>query len=97
MYLLSEKTKNNILQTIGLTVDQIFDMDCEQIDIHISKMHNHKIEKYILDDRLVARGQSYSYRKRFINMEEVDRKLKKNDRRKSPFIRKPLPTIQKSN
>ena len=93
MFVLNSKSQDNIYETTGLTVEQIADMDFSDIDASISKKVKHAISDYILDERLLGRGQVYAYKKRFITMEEVDRKLRQNDRRKSPFVRKNLPTV----
>lgn len=93
MYTLGTNSKKNILEATGMTVEQIIDMDFEDIDAHIGKKVGHKITEYIIDDRLASRGQVYSQTERFINMDEVDKGLKKHDRRKSAFVRKSVPTI----
>lgn len=71
-----------------MTVEQIGDMDFEDIDARIGKKVGHKITEYIIDDALASRGQVYSQTDRFINMDEVDKGLKKHDKRKSAFVRK---------
>ena len=93
MYTLGKSSKKNILEATGMTVEQIIDMDFEDIDAHIGAKVGHKITEYLIDDRLVTRGQVYSQAERFINMDEVDKGLKKHDRRKSAFVRKSVPTI----
>ena len=76
-----------------MTVEQIINMDFDEIDAHIGKKIGHKITEYIMDESLVGRGQVYSETKRFIHMDEVDKGLKKHDRRKSTFVRKNVSTI----
>lgn len=93
MYTLDASSKKNILEATGMTVEQIIDMDFEEIDVRIGKKVGHKITEYIIDDRLATRGQVYSQTERFINMDEVDKGLKKHDRRKSAFVRKSISTI----
>lgn len=93
MYTLGKSSKKNILEATGMTVEQIIDMDFEDIDAHIGVKVGHKITEYLIDDSLVTRGQVYSQTERFINMDEVDKGLKKHDRRKSAFVRKSVPTI----
>ena len=93
MYTLDASSKENILEATGLTVEQITDMDFEEIDAHIGKKVGHKITEYLVSDILATRGQVYSQTKRFINMDEVDKGLKKHDRRKSAFVRKSISTI----
>lgn len=88
MYALNAKTKKHIFEATGTTTEQITNMDFEDIDKNITKRVKHMIMDYILDERLTGRGQVYSHVKRFITMKEADRNLKKNDRRKSPFVRK---------
>lgn len=87
MYTLDAKSQENIFEATGMTVEQIIDMDFEDIDDYIGKKVGHKIEKYIIDERFTSRGQVYSETKRFLYMDEVDKGLKKHDRRKSEFIK----------
>lgn len=93
MYTLDASSKKNILDTVGMTVEQIFDTDFEDIDAHIGKKVGHRITEYITDDNLVGRGQVYSETGRFLNMDETDKGLKEHDRRKSAFVRKTISTI----
>lgn len=93
MYNLDAKSRENIFEATGMTVEQIIDMDFEDIDAHIEKKIGHKIKKYIIDERLAGRGQVYSETDRFLHMEEADKGLKKHDRRKSPFVKRVIPTI----
>lgn len=93
MFTLNEKSRKSIYKATGMTVEQIIDMDFEDIDAHIGKQAGHKIKKYIIDDRLASRGQVYSEMERFIHMDEVDKGLRKHDRRKSAFVRKTISTI----
>ncbi|MBD5408501.1 MAG: hypothetical protein HDR51_00660 [Treponema sp.] len=93
MYTLNANSKRNILETTGMTVEQIGDMNFEDIDARIGRKVGHKITEYIIDDALASRGQVYSQTDRFINMDEVDKGLKKHDKRKSAFVRKSVSTI----
>lgn len=93
MYTLDARSEKNIFDTTGMTVEQIIDTDFEDIDAHIGKKVGHRITEYIVDDNLASRGQVYSETKSFLNMNEVDKGLKKHDRRKSPFVRKTISTI----
>lgn len=83
MYTLNANSKRSIFETTGMTVEQIGNMDFEDIDAHIGKKVGHKIAEYIIDDALASRGQVYSQTDRFINMDEVNKGLKKHNRRKS--------------
>ncbi len=93
MYGLNATSRKNIHEVTGMTVEQIVDMDFEDIDACIAKKVGHKIREYIIDERLANRGQVYSETTRFLHMDDVDKGLKKHDRRKSPFIRKTISTI----
>lgn len=93
MFTFDEESRENILKTTGMTVEQIIDMDFEDIDVYIGKNVGHKITKYILDERLASRGQVYSETERFLSMEEIDKGLRKHDKRKSAFVRKTISTI----
>lgn len=93
MYTLDAKSRQNILEATGMTVEQITDMDFEDIDVHISKKVGHKIKEYVIEERLAGRGQVYSETKRFLHMDEADKGLKKHDRRKSAFVRRTVSTI----
>lgn len=93
MYTLDAKSRENIFEATGMTVEQINDMDFEDIDAHIGKKVGHKIKKYIIDESLASRGQVYSDMKRFLYNDEVDKGLKKHDRRKSAFVRKTVSTV----
>ena len=93
MYTLDAKSRENIYESTGMTVEQIIDMDFEDIDAHIGRKMGHKITEYIMEEGLVGRGQVYSATERFLHMSEVDKGLKKHDGRKSAFVRKTVPTI----
>ncbi|MCD7835201.1 MAG: hypothetical protein LUG83_00780 [Lachnospiraceae bacterium] len=93
MYGLNATSRKNIYEATGMTVEQIIDTDFEDIDAHIAKRVGHKIEKYIIDERLASRGQVYSETERFLHMDEVDKGLERHDRRKSAFVRKSISTI----
>jgi aspartyl aminopeptidase len=93
VYTLDAKSRENIFEATGMTVEQIIDMDFEDIDARIGKKVGHKIKKYIVDERLASRGQVYSEMERFLHMDEADKGLKKHDRRKSPFVKKVISTI----
>lgn len=97
MYTLNAKSREHVFEATGMTLEQIANMDFEDIDKFISQKVKHKIKDYILDERLVGRGQVYSHAKRFITMEEVDRNLKKNDRRKSAFVKRSISKVQRSH
>ncbi len=87
MYSLNSKSRQGILEATGMSVEEIIDMDFTDIDEKIAHKVKHKITKYIMDDSLVGRGQVYAETRRFIDMQEVDKELRKNDRRKSAFVR----------
>lgn len=93
MYSLNSKSRQSILETTGMSVEQIRDMDFAEIDEKIGHKVKHKIKKYIMDDSLVGRGQVYAETRRLIDIQEVDKELGKNDRRKSAFVRKTVSTI----
>lgn len=93
MYTLDAKSRENIFEATGMTVEQIIDMDFDEIDAHIAKKVGHKVRKYIIDERLASRGQVYSETERFLRMDEVDKGLRKHDRRKSTFVRKTVSTV----
>lgn len=93
MYTLDVETQNNIFKATGMTVEQIVDTDFDEIDAHIAKKVGHKITEYIMEDSLAGRGQVYSETERFLHMDEVDKGLKRHDRRKSAFVRKTVSTI----
>lgn len=93
MFTLNKNSQENIFDATGMTVEQIVDMDFEDIDAHIAKRVGHAITEYIIDDRLASRGQVYSETERFLTMDEVDKELRKHDRRKSAFIRKTVSTV----
>ena len=93
MYTLNAKSRENIFKATGMTVEQIIDTDFDEIDAHIGRKVGHKISAYIMDDSLSGRGQVYSETERFLHMDEVDKGLKKHDRRKSSFVRKTVSTI----
>ena len=93
MHTLDAKSRENIYEATGMTVEQIIDMDFEDIDAHIGKKVGHKITEYIIDECLAVRGQPYSETGRFLRMDEVDKGLKKHDRRKSAFVRRTVQTI----
>jgi hypothetical protein len=97
MYTLDAKTRENIFKATGMTVEQIIDTDFDEIDAHIGRKVGHKITEYIMDDSLASRGQIYSETERFLYMDEVDKGLKKYDRRKSAFVRKTVSTIYLSS
>lgn len=94
MYSLNSKSRQGILEATGMTVEQIKDMDFTEIDEKIAHRAKHKITKYIMDYSLVGRGQVYAETRRLIDIQEVDKELRKNDRRKSAFVRKTVSTIQ---
>ena len=73
MYTLDAKSRENIFEATGMTVEQIIDMDFDEIDAHIGKKVGHKVRKYIIDERLASRGQVYSEAERFLRMDEVDK------------------------
>lgn len=93
MYSLNSKSRRGILETTGMTVEQIRDMDFAEIDEKIGHKVKHKITKYVMDESLVGRGQVYAETRRLIDIQEVDKELRKNDRRKSAFVRKTISTI----
>lgn len=93
MYTLDAKSRENIFEATGMTVEQIADMDFGDIDAHIGKKVGHKIKEYSMDGALTGRGQVYSEMRRFLHIDEADKGLKKHDRRKSPFVRKTISTV----
>ena len=93
MYTLDARSRENIFEATGMTVEQIIDMDFEDIDAHISDRVGHRIKKYIVDESLASRGQVYSGMDRFLYMDEVDKGLRKHDRRKSAFVKKTVSTV----
>ena len=90
MYTLDAKSRENIFEATGMTVEQIIDTDFEDIDAHIGKRVGHKINDYIMDEKLASRGHAYFETGRFLHMDEVDKGLKKHDRRKSTFVKKTI-------
>lgn len=95
MFSLDEKSKDSISKTTGLTVEQIADMDFDEIDRHLGTRVKHDITDFIMDSRLLGRGQVYSYVDRFIDITETGRVLKRYDRKESGFIRKIISTVYK--
>lgn len=93
MYALNAKSRQGILETTGMTVEEIIDMDFTDIDEKIAQKVKHKITEYVMDESLVGRGQVYSETRRLIEMQEVDKELRKNDRRKSAFVKKTISAI----
>ena len=90
MFGLSKRSRQSVLDATGMTVEQIVNSDFDVIDEHIGRKVGHKISEYILDDMRAARGQVYASEKRFLSMDDVDKRLKKNDKRKSRFTRKSI-------
>lgn len=93
MFKLNGKSRRNIYETTGMTVEQIINMDFEDIDKHIGEKVGHKIKDYIRNDILMNRGQVYAETERFLHMNEIDKGLRKHDRRKSAFVRKTVSTV----
>ena len=90
---MNEKSKKYIYETTGLTIEQIKNTDFEDLDVLIGKRNGRKIKGYIINDNLISRGQVYAEKERFLYMDEVDKGLKKHDRRKSAFVKRNISTV----
>jgi len=76
--MLNEKTKKNIAVRTGLGVEEIIKMDFDDIDRAVEKKIGKKLfhpKKW--DERLLGRGQIYSYLGKLLDMSRINRKLKK--------------------
>ena len=81
MVTLNEKSRKGIFESTGMNVEQIIDTDFDEIDAIIGKKIGHKITEYMTGDNFIGRGQVYAETGRFLYMDEVDKGLRKNDRR----------------
>lgn len=93
MFTLGAKSRKNIYETTGMTVEQIINSDFDEIDAKIGEKVGHKISDYIRNENLISRGQVYAETGRFLYIDQVDKELGKHDRRKSKFVRKTISAI----
>lgn len=93
MFTLGEKSRENIYETTGMTVEQIMNSDFEEIDAKIGEKVGHKISGYIKNGSLISCGSVYAETGRFLYIDQVDKELGKHDRRKSKFVRKTISAI----
>lgn len=78
MFQLSEISKKNISNSVGLEWDSIVDKDVSTLESHLEARLGKKILSYSKsDDRALARGSVYLFLNRFLNMDTIDKKLSK--------------------
>ena len=77
MYRLNKKTKANISKRIGMSIEEITNMDLSELDSKISRKIGRKINKSIKDNRFICRGQTYAYLGRVLGLDYIERKLKR--------------------
>lgn len=78
MFQLSEISKKNISNSVGLEWDSIVDKDVSTLENHLETRLGKKILSYSKsDDRALTRGSVYLFLNRFLNMNTIDKKLSK--------------------
>ena len=77
-FILSEETKNNIQEDVGIPMDEMLSMSATSIDTKIEKKIRKKLVlKQTNDSRLRSRGSVYLFLNRFLHMDDIDKKLSK--------------------
>ena len=77
-FILSEETKNNIQEDVGIPMDEMLSMSATSIDAIIEKKIRKKLVlKQTNDSRLRSRGSVYLFLNRFLHMDDIDKKLSK--------------------
>ena len=78
MYTLSEKSKQNISNVVGLSFDKIIEKNSTEIDNLIEKKINKKLEHTPSDIfKSSGRGTPFLYLWRLIGIKEIDKRLAK--------------------
>ena len=78
VFKLNEKSRNNIQKATGMTIEEIIRSDFKDIDKKIESKIGKKLEyPKMPDKRLLGRGQIYSYFNRFIDMQKINKGLKR--------------------
>lgn len=78
MYQLNKKTKDTIEKHLGVSIDNLKNMDFENIDSLIEKKTKKKITFLQTNDsRLLGRGSVFAFLNRFFDFDDVDKKINK--------------------
>lgn len=72
---LNHKTQNSLFRKVGLTYEQMQNMNAEEIDAFIEKRLGKKLSPSFTMKSIVNRGSVYLFFKRLVSMSYVDKRL----------------------
>lgn len=75
MHKLNKQTQKSLFRKVGLTYEQMLQMDAEEIDAFIEKRIGKKLALGVSLKNMVNRGSVYLFSKRLLSISEVDKRL----------------------